>query len=84
MNTILWSKRAVKQARKVQTQDRLAIVENVETLKDFPNCRNVKRLTNHEYDYRLRVGRYRVLFDFDGSVRIVEIQEIKKRDTQTY
>jgi mRNA-degrading endonuclease RelE of RelBE toxin-antitoxin system len=28
-------------------------------------------------------GRYRVLFDYDGEVRIVEIQEVKKCDERT-
>ena len=33
-----------------------------------PHVRNVKALTNHKYQYRLRVERYRVFFDFDGAV----------------
>ncbi|MCX8589007.1 hypothetical protein J3U14_10860 [Gilliamella sp. B3801] len=31
-----------------------------EALADMPNCANVKALTNHKYQYRLRVGNYRV------------------------
>ena len=46
----------------------------------MPDSQGVKVLTNHRYGYRLRAGRYRVLFDYDGEVRIVEIQEVKKRD----
>lgn len=54
-------------------------------LKAFPNCANVKRLTNHLYAYRLRVGDYRVFFDFQGGeARIVSIEEVKKRDEHTY
>ena len=34
--------------------------------------------------YRLRVGNYRVLFDAETEVRIIEIQEVKKRDSNTY
>jgi len=36
------------------------------------------------YDFRLRVGRYRVFFDYDGQIRIIAIQEIRKRDEHTY
>lgn len=50
----------------------------------MPNCQHVKALANHAYGYRLRVGNYRVLFDWDGAIRIVEIQEVKKRDERTY
>lgn len=41
-------------------------------------------LTNHEHGYRPRVGRYRVLFDANQEIRIVDVQEVKKRDDQTY
>jgi mRNA interferase RelE/StbE len=32
----------------------------------------------------LRVGSYRVFFDYDGGVRIVSIEEVRKRDERTY
>ena len=38
----------------------------------------------HRFDYRLRVGRYRVLFNYADVVKIIEIQEVKKRDERTY
>ena len=41
-------------------------------------------LTKHKYDYRLRVGNYRILFDADSEVKIVDIQEVKRRDGNTY
>jgi mRNA-degrading endonuclease RelE of RelBE toxin-antitoxin system len=53
-------------------------------LLDLSKARNVTVLTNHEHGYRLRVGNYRVFFDFDGAVRIVSIEEVKKRDERTY
>ncbi len=51
---------------------------------DLSQARNVKALTNHEYGYLLRVGNYRVFFDFDGAVRIASIEEVRKRDERTY
>jgi mRNA-degrading endonuclease RelE of RelBE toxin-antitoxin system len=56
----------------------------VETLENFPNAANVRALVAHEYGYRLRVGRYRVFFDARTEIRIVKIQEVKKRDGNTY
>jgi mRNA-degrading endonuclease RelE of RelBE toxin-antitoxin system len=50
----------------------------------MPNCINVKALVNHDYQYRLRVGNFRVFFNFDGVVHIVSIEEVKKRDERTY
>ena len=57
---------------------------SVNRLDRFPDTPNVKQLSNHTYGYRLRVGNYRVLFDFDGLVKIVSIEEVKKRDERTY
>lgn len=54
------------------------------SLESMPNCQNVKALTSHTFGYRLRVGNFRILFDWYGEIRIVEIQEIKKRDERTY
>jgi mRNA-degrading endonuclease RelE of RelBE toxin-antitoxin system len=44
---------------------------------------NVKALAHHQYGYRLRVGNYRILFDWDGGVKIVSIKEVRKRDEHT-
>jgi len=40
-----------------------------------------RRITN---DYRLRVGNYRVLFNWDGEIKVVESEEVKKRDERMY
>jgi len=85
MYKIYWKTKAQKQLVKISSlKDREAIYRAVETLKEFPNCRNVKALTNHRPGYRLRVGRYRVMFDADTEVNIIDIEEVKKRDDQTY
>jgi len=85
MYKIYWKAKAQKQLLKISSlKDREAIYGAVETLKEFPNCRNVKALTNHKQGYRLRVGRYRVMFDADTEVNIIDIEEVKKRDDQTY
>ena len=84
MNAINWTAKAAKQARKLDRPVRLQILDAVDALAEMPNCQNVKALTNHEYGYRLRVGNYRVLFDWHGAIKIVDIQEVRKRDERTY
>ena len=60
------------------------ILDAVDTLEEPESeWKNVLNLKNHVYDYRMRVGRYRILFGFDGSVQGVEIQEVRKRDEPT-
>lgn len=84
MNEIEWTRQAAKQLRRLDRPMQVRIRDGVAALATFPDCRNVKALTNHRHDYRLRVGDYRVLFDFERSVRIVRIEEVKKRDDRTY
>lgn len=85
MNTINWQPKAFKQLRKLPAPAAKSITAAVKAeLSDLTQARNVKKLTGHEFGYRLRVGNYRVLFDFDGTVRIVTIEEVRKRDEQTY
>lgn len=86
MNTIEWTQKAYRQLRKLRNpQVEETIFDAVGTLVGWPECQNVKHLVNHEYQYRLRVGRYRVFFDTSGdTITIITIQEVKKRDEHTY
>jgi mRNA-degrading endonuclease RelE of RelBE toxin-antitoxin system len=54
-------------------------------LEEWPTPRNVKALTCRD-DFRLRVGRYRVIFLVlpDGEIIVFRIAEVKKRDENTY
>jgi mRNA interferase RelE/StbE len=85
MNAVNWTVKAVKQLMRLPKVVQIAIRDSVnEKLAVFPDCGEVKALKNHRYGYRLRVGDYRVLFDFNGRVRIVAVQEVRKRDERTY
>jgi len=84
VNRIQWARKAVKQLGRIHAADRGVVYDAVQTLGHMPDVHNVKALTRHAYGYRLRVGNYRVLFDWDGTINIVSIQEVKKRDERTY
>jgi len=84
-NTVYWTKKATKQWLGFLAKDRAAIATGIEKLVDWPNCLNIVALAGRE-EYRLRVGRFRVIFSVDTSQRpvVVRIEEVKKRDEQTY
>lgn len=84
MNKINWTRKAVKQLGKIAKADQSKIYDAAQALAEMPNVQNVKSLKNHQYGYRLRVGNYRVMFDWDGGINIVNIEEVKKRDEHTY
>ncbi len=87
---VRWQKKATKQLLKLAQPMQRRITDAVDKLKNSMDWANVKALTNHEYTHRLRVGDYRVLFDADTTsgepeeIRILDIQEVKKRDDRTY
>lgn len=81
---VIWLKKADKQFNKLQPNARKQIYTAVTTLSNSDNWNNVKKLVNHKYDYRLRVGDYRVLFNGGVEIEIVSIEELKKRDDRTY
>ena len=84
MGKVRWSKRAKRQLARIPMKYRIAITDATRSLANFPDCRNVKPLKNHIYDFRLRVGRYRVFFDQDSEIKIIAIREVRKRDERTY
>jgi mRNA-degrading endonuclease RelE of RelBE toxin-antitoxin system len=84
MYAIQWEKKALKQLKRIEKNERISISQSVKALKNRPTWRNVKSLKNQKYKYRLRVGRYRVFFDLEETVKIVKIEEVKKRNERTY
>lgn len=86
MNEIVWHNRARKQMKKIPKQYRASILNCVDQLEIFPKCErlDIIELKNHPYGYRMRVGRYRVIFDYVKVIKIIKIQEVKKRDERTY
>ena len=60
------------------------IAASLTSLADWPKIEKVKKLVNHDYQYRLRVANYRIFFDVREEVKVVDVQEVKKRDENTY
>ena len=84
MYSVEWKKRAIKDLRKIDRTQQGQIIAAVGALENWPDCSNIKHLANHQYDYRLRVGRYRVFFNVCERIEIVLVEEVKKRDERTY
>jgi len=74
---VLASTRYVRQLRKLPKQDIQRIIKEVEKLKDFPDVVNVKALKARK-DYRLRIGRYRVIFEIrEHTVYVTQVTDRK-------
>lgn len=85
---IQWTNRASKQIRAVDSRYLDRMFEKIEALQNFPNVQaDIIELKGEQNKgkFRMRVGFYRVIFEvINNEPIIIEIQEIKKRDEQTY
>lgn len=85
---VVWTRKALKQLDKIQAEYRTKIRKATRKLDNSATWGNVKKLTKHEYDYQLRAGNYRILFnatnDREIEINEVSIEEVKKRDNRTY
>jgi len=70
-------KSAIRDLKKIDRKDKEKIHAEISELKKFSAVSGVKKLTNFEPSYRLRVGDYRILFDV--SEDMIEIGRILHR-----
>ena len=75
--TVLIDDKALKDLSKVHKIEVKKILSKIEELEKFPQAPNLKKLTNFEPPYRLRVGNYRVLFDIEDN--ILTVYKVKHR-----
>lgn len=85
-NNVIWQPKALKQLLKIDARYIPKIRQAVNKLADFPDVLlDIKKLQGQANHFRLRVGAYRVLFEWhNGAPKIIEIQAVSKRDEQTY
>jgi len=65
------SKSAIKDLKSIQDPYRKHIEKRISTLAQFPNVSGIKKLTNYQPPYRLRVGNYRILFKNESDTIFV-------------
>ncbi len=70
-------KSAIKDLKNIPKEEKIRIYSKILELKKFPNVSNLKKLSNFQPAYRLRVGNYRVLFDVMNNT--IEIGRILHR-----
>ncbi|CAK7034874.1 MAG: hypothetical protein DELT_00519 [Desulfovibrio sp.] len=72
---------AIRQIKKLPQDVRTAVMAAIDALAEWPDVANVKNLKNRS-DYRLRVGRYRVIFEVAENT--IWITHVVIRDDNTY
>jgi mRNA interferase RelE/StbE len=71
---------ALKNLKRYPKKDQRLILGRIEQLAVDPQAMsNIKQLVNFDVSYRLRVGKYRVLFERDDIIRIIDVIDILPR-----
>jgi len=70
--------RAVKDLSKLPKSTQIRIMKKIEAMSDDLRG-DVRKLTDHTPEYRLRVGNYRILFEIEGE-NIIIYRVVDRRD----
>ena len=72
-------KSAIKDLKRIESNQKEVIHKKILELRNFPEISNLKKLTNFEPAYRLRVGDYRILFDvYEDHIEVGRILHRKE------
>lgn len=77
--SILLLPAAKRDVRRLQPNIRERIESAISQLETNPRPPGCKKLTGFENEWRLRVGRYRILYVIDDSAKLVSVARIAHR-----
>ena len=70
---------AIKDLKQISKTDARRIFDGLENLKDDLKG-DVKQLTNFTPEFRLRIGKYRILFEIESDNNVVVYRIIHRKD----
>jgi mRNA interferase RelE/StbE len=80
-NRILISRKALKELEDLGEDERKLIKDRISKLAFFPLIHlDVKKLRGYEGIYRMRVGGYRIIFEYEKEEKTIKILKIGKRE----
>jgi mRNA interferase RelE/StbE len=74
-----WRTSTKKDLRRIPREAVSRIVAEVTKLADEPLPHGSEKLTGSRHTYRIRIGDYRVVYEFLRDAKIVEIQRVRHR-----
>ncbi len=76
---IKFKKSAEKELQKIPKNTLLKITNVIQQLASNPRPQGVKKLKTFANNYRIRVGKYRVLYTIEDDFLIIEIIRVRHR-----
>lgn len=80
MYTVKFKPSALKELNELSNRDVKKIIEKIAKLENEPRPVNCKKLAgSNENLYRIRIGVYRVIYNIDDGIKIVNIRDVGHR-----
>ncbi|MBF0204384.1 MAG: type II toxin-antitoxin system RelE/ParE family toxin [Desulfamplus sp.] len=80
MYGVTFTDTALDNLKKFPDKDKVLILNKIELLAENPlSMPNVKKLVNFAPSYRLRAGNYRLLFEREDNLKIIDIIDVLHR-----
>ena len=76
---IEWKRSAIKELKKLDKTIIKRIINSVEALSENPQPKGCRKLKGAEFTYRLRLGKYRIIYSLQSSKLVIEIIKIGHR-----
>ncbi len=77
-------RRAEKSLAKLPTKDQRLILEVLDEMRTDPFTGDIARLRGQRSTWRRRVGSYRLFFDVDPFLIVIDVVAIVRRTSTTY
>jgi len=77
--SVLFSRSAEKDLRRVEKSRIPQIMERIESLGEDPRPTGSRKLVGSEASYRIRIGVYRVVYTVSDAILVVEIVRVRHR-----
>ena len=79
MYEILVETHAERDLRRLEADVFRRVVDGIRALAENPRPPGCRKITGSENDWRIRVGRYRVIYEIDDAARQVRIMRVRHR-----
>ena len=72
-------KSAAKEFRDLDDTTKRRITEKIDKLIEEPRPRGIRKLRGHKSLYRIRVGSFRIVYDINEEIELIQVTRIRHR-----
>ncbi|HIE06083.1 MAG TPA: type II toxin-antitoxin system RelE/ParE family toxin [bacterium (Candidatus Stahlbacteria)] len=79
MYEVYLERRAERDLKNLEPKDFYRIISHIKKLSKIPRPAGCRKITGSQNDWRIRIGKFRVLYEVDDEAKIVKIMSIRHR-----